>query len=655
VTDLSQMSNEDLMAAAGISSPQAAAPQAAAPPMDLSGVSNDDLMKAASAAPQNNAWYRPLAMAGSGVVKGLADVVAPLLGGAAASGAAEGGLPDPMQYLQPTTDAYKAIPQDAGITSRPDLQPQGMGERVLSAGGEGAGAALPLSVIGGPAMLARGAIQGAGAGALGELASEFFPKHPVIARIIGGLAGGAAAGGLTSMAERGVRSLAGQTTPMTQAYDNLGIRTDLAGDVTGNKTLQGIQAMAGQAPAGGKVAAAAEGTISDFGQAVQRTAQMLGPSTTQQEAGTALQRDATGWLNDWNKASQIAWNKVGMYMPPTAPVGTSNTQAIVTKLASEMGDAPELASVLNNTKFNQIKDALDASGTGSGGTLSYRTMSSFLSDIGQRIGDPGIASDIPTGKLKALYGGILSDIQGAMPKGAATDAFNTARDITRGGHNFVENYVSNIIGSPKSPIRPEDAAAFALSGAPSGGTRLDALRAGGLGQGVDNIAAWKLRDMALANPGRQGPAGATISPSTFLTEANKMSPEAARALFPPNVASNLADLRTVAGNMKSTEAMANTSKTGSYLATKEAIDLFKNAGIGAAAGGSMAGLPGAAAGAVLNVAAPFAPGYLGGMLTASPRLTRLMATPTYRPPPGLGLLTAGAGIAPGLLQGSYGR
>ena len=176
---------------------------------------------------------------------------------------------------------------------------------------------------------------------------------------------------------------------------------------------------------------------------------------------------------------------------------------------------------------------------------------------------------------------------------------------------------------------------------------------------ADEIAAYKLRSMGLANAGQQDATGGRVSPSTFLTNSapQKLAPEAADALFGSNpaVAQRLQDLSTAAGAMKSTERFLNTSNTGTHGATGHMMASMMAMGPAALEGYHLAGVPGAVASGVGALAVPYLPGAIASRLTTSPMLTGLLAAPPAAALPSAGLLSAAGKYPsvyrPGLLGG----
>jgi hypothetical protein len=118
-----------------------------------------------------------------------------------------------------------------------------------------------------------------------------------------------------------------------------------------------------------------------------------------------------------------------------------------------------------------------------------------------------------------------------------------------------------------------------------------------------------------ATPGAQDAQGETFSAATFLTNWNKMTPQAKASIFPDKSArDNMNDLALIAERSKRGQAMANTSNTG--------IAMGANVAVGVT--GAVANLP-------LTVLGGGAT-YLTGKLMASPGFARILSKTAKMPP-----------------------
>lgn len=584
-----------------------------------------------------------------------------LLGSAAAKGALEGigavgdigdlgqrlfnqGIYSPLHQLvtgRPMSAAGRAISesspldsaslvsaaQNAGLVNRADLQPQTTAERYGSAAAEGVGSMAPTLALGGAGLpgVVQGVAQGAGAGLGGQAASDIAPGS-ALAHATGSILGALGAGGGLSAANKlaGIAMGSG-STPVLDAYRNLGITPSLAGDVTGNPTLQMLQAYAAKAPGGAsRVHGASETALDQWGHALEDTASSLGNAATLQDAGKALQLESNNWLNQFRGASQKAWNNVDLHIPANTPVPVTNYAQTLSDVRNAMPNAPATANTLQPSLSRDLLNSLTQDITK--GPLTWQDVRAIRTRIGEKLADPQIMGDTSYTDLKRIYGALSTDLQSAAATQgpAATRAFNQASNLTSQGHDFIDNVLSGFIKG--NQISPEQAATNALAGNANGGTTLQAIR-DQMPKAADELAAYKLRDMGLANAGQQNATATRLSPGTFVTDAAKLSPQASDALFSANpaLAQRVQDLATVGGSMKGTERFLNTSNTGTHGAAAHMMAAPVAAIEGAVRGHEFGGWPGAAAGLIGGAVAPFAPSFLAGRLTTSPLLTRAFA------------------------------
>lgn len=586
-----------------------------------------------------------------------------------------------QQVKQLTDPSYLPIAAErkAGLIDRPDLVPQNAGERYATAGTEGAASMLPtLFAPGSWGARAQALAQGVGGGLGGQAASDLTQGGPdwlrKYAPVVGNVIGSLGAGGAYNVANKVAGNVAGTSTPVLDAYDRLNIPTTRMGDVGGGPFARFLQSTTGELGGGFSVAQrAAKATVGAWNTALQKTADMLGTSKTAQQAGEQMQAQGNNWLDAFKQNSKTNWNNVEMQVGNTTPTPTPNYQATLDQIRTDIPTASATRDVLEPDLNRDLLTALttdtrvpprntgllDAQGNpivtpAQSKPLTWADVNGIRKQIGQRLADPTTYDDPANAQLKQLYAALSSDQEALVgTKGqAAQDAFNTARDYSSNGHQFIENVLSKIVKG--NAITPEQATRNMLGSSGAGGTTLQALRAE-MPQAADELASYKLRDMGLASAGKQTePDLNRPSPSSFMTDSANLSPEASGALFGDRwVAPRVADLRTVAGTMKETEQdFSNPSKTGRFTKGAEALSLLP-AMEAFRAGHEAGGLPLAFGATAATLAAPWLPGTIGSRLMNSPALTRFFAHPGLlgsQPASGPAAFGAYSQYPPSLLQ-----
>ncbi len=446
---------------------------------------------------------------------------------------------------------------------------------------EGVGTAGLLGPKGPAAPIAGGV--GAGTGEVAASYADDWLKPG--ATLAGNVAGAKTGQVATNVGTKAVGAATGARTPVAAAYDELNIDRTLLGDVSGGATSRLVQAYGSKSPFGSSVVSPVEQkVVGQFNDAVQTTARRLGNSTSEQTAGEVLQKEARNWRDVVFPQKQAqAWAPVDQLLGGEA-VAPSNYRTALTALTNKLQALPETALALLPAKTRALLDAINAD-VPAGQAMTWQQAQNLRSAIGQVMGVPEIVQSVGKDQLTKAYGGISQDMRdtaaaldarnstpGAVST-AATDAFTNANKVSTDGHAFIDNTLSRIIRSnnpAQETIAPEKAASSILG---SGDTTLEALRRE-IPAAVDELAAYKLRDMALATPGRAGATGQQTSVATFLTDLNRLrqeNPAGFRALFSdPAVARKIEALAIVADTMKETASRANTSGTGPYMALGEA-------------------------------------------------------------------------------------
>jgi hypothetical protein len=532
---------------------------------------------------------------------------------------------------QPGTRAIQTAGQTIGADPY-NIQGTTPAEKFVGNVVQGAGTAAAL----GPRGLAA-PTAGAGAATGGQIAAENVADWlKPGAELAGSIAGAKAGNMVTNIYTKGVNTLSGTKTPVVAAYDELGIDKTLLGDVSENPTARLVQAYGSKSPFGASVVHPVEQkVVGQFNQAVEDTAKRLGPSTSEQTAGEVLQKEARNWKDVVFPQRQAqAWQPVDQLLGQEN-VAPTNYRAALTSLTQKLSALPETAKVLIPQKTWDMLDAINKD-VPAGQAMPWQQAQALRTAIGQVMGVPEIVQSLGKDQLKRAYAGISGDMQdtaravdvrntaaaqaqGVQPPPSAVAAFDKANRVSTEGHAFIENTLSKIIKS-NNPLQDKDPELATRSILGSTDTTLEAIRRE-LPGAANEVAAYKLRDMALATPGASGRTGQETSVGTFLTDLNRFrqqNPAGFRALFSdPAVARKIEALAIVADTMKETARRANTSGTGPYQAMGEA-------GSAALATWLATHSPTATA---LSVAGPFALNRAAGHIVTNPVVTRWASAP----------------------------
>ncbi|MGJ4804444.1 hypothetical protein [Luteimonas sp. SDU82] len=546
----------------------------------------------------------------------------------------------------------------AALADRMGLpEPQTRGQRVLSDVGEaltgtaatlGAGAALnaarPLvptvanrvgQLLGAqPGLQAASAATGASAASMSREGGGNRWQQ-LAAGLIGGMAPGAAglvtpfvrSQGTVPAAAQALTRVAVRGRDAGHVRDAIGDfaasgATPSVGQATGSRPAQALETLVGNVPGGA-------GRMERFGrQQTQAVAQRMddiaaglsprgGSATPQQTGRTIVQgiEGPGGYMARFRTLSNRLYGELDQQIPQGTKVPASNAAAYLSRQASPIAGANATSAMLANPKLASIRQALEADINAGNGQLPYQALASVRSRVGEMISEAGLLPDIPTRQLRGLYGALSQDMRAAAQAAgpAAEKAFTRANNHFKYGTARLER-IEHVIDKSGGP---EKVYAAAFGGINQGATTLRSVM-----QSLDKAAQRELtasfiRRMGRASSSQQNAAGDAFSMETFLTNWDKVSPEARRALFDRHGA-------TFSHNMDRIARMAERVREGSRVfrntsGTTRQAALMQTGGTGLLS--AQQAIMGNVGAAVLTIAAS------AGSAIAANRMARLLTNP----------------------------
>lgn len=199
--------------------------------------------------------------------------------------------------------------------------------------------------------------------------------------------------------------------------------------------------------------------------------------------------------------------------------------------------------------------------------LPYEALAKLRTLVGKELENSSLVSDVPRSKWKAVYKSLSQDLeQAAATNPEAKRAWSRATkyyDARIERLDMIDHVVEKAGG-------PEKVFTAALSGTREGATTLRAVMQSLPKEGQQALTGAVIKRMGLANPGAQDAAGEAFSTQTFLTNWNKMSPEARKALFDrhgPAFTKDMDRIAAVADNIrKGGEMFRNPSGSANKIA-----------------------------------------------------------------------------------------
>ena len=396
-------------------------------------------------------------------------------------------------------------------------------------------------------------LAGSVGGATASQATADLGGGPV-AQTAAGLVGGIAAGGglRSGVAENVKRSFRGGEAGRQRLADNVQLFDDAAGITpsvgqgTQNRRMQATESLLAKAPGGaGRMASTAENTSQAIGRGVERAAATLSPRSSAEQAGRAINEGVEGFHQYLRQMDNQLYGAVDAVIPPSTPVQIPATQRYLQQATASVPGAPNTSALLSNNRLAAIAEALgDDLQAATNGSLPYQSIRALRTRVGESIQNNALINDVPTQQLRRLYGSLSDDLHAAA-KQAGPDAERAAmraNTFHRAGMRRLEVLESVV----ERNGGPEKVFKAATSGTAEGATTLRAVMQSLPQDGQKMLTATVLRRLGRANNGVQNELGERFSTETFLTNWNKLSSEAKRALFDRHGAQFRTDMDRVA-------------------------------------------------------------------------------------------------------------
>jgi hypothetical protein len=392
--------------------------------------------------------------------------------------------------------------------------------------------AIPSAVLAPEAPILAGASAAAG-GAASQATAE--AGGGPVAQTLAGLAAGSVPGATSALAQTGRALVRDQVATAGRIADAAAIDTPLtAGQATGSKLLQRVEGASSKVWGGAPLRATADTQTESLGDNVSRVVDNLAPGAdvSPTGAGEAINAGGTAAKANMKAAEKSAYDKVDTLVPANSPVDVSGTLSKLDELATPPPGASNTAGALISPKIAAMRDNLKADIAANGGspTLPYEAATKLRTAVGNSI-DWGFSPSDPVtnGAMKLVHGALKGDIDTS----ASAISPEAGQAVTDARTLYAQNqerrdFLNGIIDKSGGPEAVYQAA--------TNGTKQGATKIGGvmdeLDPGQQNLVRATVIDrLGKALPGQQNAAGDAFNASTFLTNWNKLAPEAKDALF----------------------------------------------------------------------------------------------------------------------------
>lgn len=336
--------------------------------------------------------------------------------------------------------------------------------------------------------------------------------------------------GAGELAKRGIRGGEAGRRQMEQRVADLraaGIENPTLGLASGNRVIGGVENLLQSTPgAVGRMSRAREEAIAALQTRAEEAAALASPTRGAREAGQQVQSGIEAFRDRFRARQGQLYTELDNQIPGQTPTQVPSTTATLNRLTAAIPGAPSLSGVMRNGRLQNLSEALAADAAG--GTLPYSAVRQTRTMVGDELSGSPLVSDVPRGQWKQVYGALSDDLRGAANQAGpdAQRAFNRANDYTRTGMERIDTLQG--FANKKAP----EQAFTALAN--TGKENVSVLRA--VKKSLPDsargaVAGTVIERLGKATPGQQNEAGNAWSAERFLTNYNRMTPEARRELF----------------------------------------------------------------------------------------------------------------------------
>ena len=534
------------------------------------------------------------------------------------------------EYLKKRKPTPSYAERQGEMMTRAGLpEPETRGERIAQSAMTGlagsvatmglAGAAQPLTMAGKgiqsvlTAAPATQALSGATSGVAAQGAAEAGGGRG--AQVLAGLAGAIAPSAIPALGAKAARSaLRGGDANVPRMQERIADfegagASPSAGQVSGSRMTQAAESILANVPGGAGVMAKKAATqAEEIGATASKIADDLSKVSSPAVAGRVIERGLSGeggFVSRFKSAQKSLYDRLDEFVPKDAPVKVENTTKALAAMNQDIPGAEAISKFFQNARLKGIQGALekDIGGTSEGvmvvppnaptkaggiptyapgknvgipggsptNEMPYEAIKKLRSMVGGEIDNASLVSDVPRSKWKALYAALSQDLDGAAvatgdPK--AVHAMNRANQFSAAGYKRIEDVLDKIT----SRNIPEDVykAATSVGDMQAGATKVATVMKSLSPAERDVVKSAFIRRMGQAAAGAQDAEGGVFSSQKFLTDWNKMSPEAKSVMFASEdgaLRKSLDHIANVASNVKEgSKAFANPSGTAATTA-----------------------------------------------------------------------------------------
>lgn len=568
---------------------------------DPSAVTNADPGTIPPTNPPGGGYLDALAQGAGSVVEGIASIPALVVDPLSTT------IGRALGYSDYTSDFARTVREDLGLPANQDSTANTIirgGTSALTGAGLARAGASVASGVAQNALNAFGATplrdtaSGAGAAFGGEVGRQVggVPGQ-VIGTLAGGL-GGYQAGNAVA------RQAVGERVPNALLQAGQRQNVDLLPAEVGGPAARAVTTGTRASPLSvAPVVRESQRQADQLGSAASRVARGQGDIVTSDVAGDAVRGAAERFTKQTSARGRQLYDRAGQAAKGVRIKPNQTVQKIDEYLsrvaenpAASQGDIQQLQSFRDNI----------ANGVSVQGLRDARTA------LSQGVYNGQLRSGSDQAMWKDILGNLSDDIDvglRSVGKEGAANLFRRADGFWKDRVEHIDQVLQPILGRDRSGEQIVESIEGMARGKSGGSARLSRLLANMTEEEAGNVRATVIDRMGKANPGAQSAEGDVFSPATFLTNWNKMTPQAKASLFSnKSLRADLNDIAALADGKKVGQSMTNYSNTG------VAIGANASLGTGLLVTHPIVAITGAGA------------QYVTGRLMASPAFARALAS-----------------------------
>ena len=372
---------------------------------------------------------------------------------------------------------------------------------------------------------------------------------------------------------------------LVKAFTDSGVNPTLANITEGKKTAT-FQNLVDNFPGGkGIIEKATQDQIDSI---AKQLSGITGKGGTTQQTGKVIQEGAISAKQASEARVSKLYDDLDKFIPKEAKIADDLNPLVeeARKLGIEMLDPIEVGgskiptnnlkaafqdevvtdALINQKQTSSVLTAyerrLQAVGDNSG-QMPYKNLKSLRSNVGRKL-QSGLLEGDEKGALKKLYGALSEDMKAAV---TAQGGEKALQSFNKANNAFIRQ--TNILNKTLDPLikadTPEKVYNMALSGTKQGGTNIKRIMRGLNSTQQEFVRGTVTNRMGLTQPGQQDSFGEVFSPNKFLTEWNKLSPEARVNIFTAKQTDSINTLNKAISTIKEVGKSAQTSNNLPYL------------------------------------------------------------------------------------------